>query len=197
MATAVKVARPEHGEQEYRVVEGFHYDDGPPGCECDGCVVQWQGGALDCDHKVDPKKSGSRAKVCACGSILTGGGNHRYVSYGSYIRQAELDIAKGIRPDFSKQPPLSEEEYQEDRVVSKVDLCQRFNAYGGRTKFVRVKTESSSRQQQAKAQPPAPFPLEKMTFAELRAVADENGIDLKGEAKKDKVLELIRSHLNK
>lgn len=76
---------------------------------------------------------------------------------------------------------------QGDIVESRGDLEKRFNAVNSR-KFERVGADG-----ERTAAPPAPYPLEKMTLQQLLTVAEEHEIDLKGAAKRDDVIKMIRS----
>jgi hypothetical protein len=83
--------------------------------------------------------------------------------------------------------PLDPDGYDNDTIDSPdVDLVARFN-----TDFS-VKFERVGPGQSQTAAAPAPFPLEKMTLAQLMAVANEEEIDLKGASKKEDIIRIIK-----
>ena len=87
---------------------------------------------------------------CECDACLNSAGkNHRYEAFD---------------PRRHTQP------YDNDIIDSKVDLELRFNRGPMSKKFERVHEGYQS-------QPPAPYPLEKMTSAQLLMVAADEGID--------------------
>jgi hypothetical protein len=95
---------------------------------------------------------------------------------------------RGTNHIYRARSPLDPPEYDGDLIQSDVDMEQRHNRGAGSRKFERVHEG-----QAAVAQPPAPFPLDKMTIPQLIAVAEEEEIDLKGASKKDDILRILKT----
>lgn len=139
--TLASKRRAERGGK-FWVRAGIHLDNGPEGCECDGC-------------------------------FKSKGQGHAYMS--SRIKVADMRKA-GIVP--IDQP-------EDDIVESDCDLEARYNAPNS-VKFERVK------EYDLRAMEPREYPLDKMTYPQLLAAAEDRGIDAKNIAKKEDLLKLLK-----
>jgi hypothetical protein len=83
---------------------------------------------------------------------------------------------------------VPESEWTNDLIRSDQDLEARYNQGEYSRKFARV----IEGVQQA-AEPPS-FPLERMKIAQLLAVAEAEGVDLKGATKKEDIISAIQQH---
>ena len=81
--------------------------------------------------------------------------------------------------------PHDPEDYTGDLITSPYDLEMRLNQ-GFSRKFERV-------YQQAQAAAPAPYPVEKMTFAQLLAHAEEVEVDVRGLKTREEVLKALKA----
>jgi len=103
------------------------------------------------------------------------GHDHQYEAYSTYLAR--------MRQAGQADQALEPKKYDNDLVESRVDLERRFNVGEFSRKFARVNDPV----------PPAAYPLEKMTVAQLLTVCEEEEIEHKGEAKKEKLLALIQA----
>ncbi len=106
---------------------------------------------------------------CECDSCTrTGGKEHVYEAYDAAVQRCRV----------AKIPIQSREEYSNDLIDSpRTDLEARFNAGPNSRKFERVIPGVNG--PAAQMAPPEPYPLDKMTFAQLLAWCEEEEIDLK------------------
>lgn len=120
---------------------------------------------------------------CECASCLRSEGkDHRY--------KAALRGRDGLllHPD-TRKPIDGDNPYDGDIIDSLVDLSARFNQGPSSLKFERLGFAVSLTQ----PAPPIPYPLEKMTLAQLLSVAEEEEIDLRGASKREDVLKILRN----
>ena len=172
MATAIKSKTPPKQGGKFRVLVGEHIGKGPEGCECQAC-------------------------------IQSNGLNHRYRSVvykGNYqFNPYELDewVGKGKRKEDHPKPIGPDNPYDGDIVDSDEDLALLHNFppgpnFPGSFKFERLDDQGRSSMNLSTFDgPPPSYPLEKMTLAQLMAVADDEGISLQGKTKKEDIIAAI------
>lgn len=158
-----KTVRTEIGGK-FRVVMGSINYKGPKGCDCDNCYK-------------------------------SGGQDHYYCSYEVYYR-------KGIKAGYKPDEMMSPEQYTNDIIHTEgLDLtAERFNGDGRPEfcKFVRVvETDpaaiiDSLTASDLAALIPSPT-FDRLTVSQLITIAEERGVELKGAAKKEAIIALLRA----
>lgn len=177
----------------FRLMQGPHAGPGPAGCACDGCLIptphtvranlvaaqaltdaQLQNAAVNLGIEVEGAKREELVKQVLAASKASG--------EITYVETGQQHLYHSWQPH--RHGPR--DEYTNDIVVSPdIDLAARF----GSNKFQRLDEHSHA----AGLAAPQPMDLGKMTLRQLLAVAEEEEIDLKGETKREKVIELLRA----
>jgi hypothetical protein len=166
MATAVR-RKPETKGGLFRLLIGDHVGWGPPGCECDDCLKT---------PEAERRANGNRGK------------DHRYRARFYHPQKGRFE-----NPDTGaeiKEPG----DYDNDVIDSPTDLEKHNGPHPSLRKFARVGSDHDREWAGGPpvAQAPEPYPLEKMTYAQLLAVADDEEVALEGAKGKEEVLRKIQ-----
>lgn len=171
-ATANPVNRPKRvqkfnrrGERggKFRIIDGIHVDDGPPGCQCDSCLDGKQE-----EHVYE-------GYDCYCRRMRQEGRGDEILSPQDYkndlIDSQKRDLCGRFNTD-----PSNPATHKFERLAWE-DGSPANAAFAAAQRY---------------APPPVAFPVEKMSFAQLLTYAAEQGIDIKNAGKKEDILKLIR-----
>lgn len=115
------------------------------------------------------------------------------------VGDAGNHVYRQRRTDGNPAHPADPPEWDGDLIESDVDLCLRFNGpqrgngtwHKDNVKFVRV--DGADGKPPAVRPAPQPYPIDRMTYPELRGYAEELGIEVKGAAKREDLLGLVKA----
>lgn len=163
----------------FRVLAGVHIDFGPKGCACGDCD-----GALE-DMGIEALRHLAEKARIKLGP-KEGPGALDEESIRKKLK-AELTHsgADHIYEAWDPRRHGSREGYANDIMESRVDLVELHCQLGLPPKFERLDAKQE-------APMPATYPLEKMTYAQLLAVAEEEEVDVKDAKGKEQVIKLLK-----
>lgn len=203
MATPYKMTEAEKGKGGgvFRIVVGEHIGPGPKGCECPGCRPDSQNRKGE-NHRYRARRSLERYGEPPVGhpdeNLWPKDNNGHTTCLHRKGRQNVQGVRYGKEVVYCDPPS-----YDNDIIETDEDL-EKHNRLPDSIKFIRLDQNGHPVGDYLPAHlahflpapvsaAPTPYPLEKMSVAQLLAVAQDEEIDVKGESKKEALIKILRA----